>query len=90
MQTPLSWHGVTTAILGHCSVTLAPCKTHDREFLANMMETVEDIPSDAILSGLAWNWESFGEYLDALEAFSPVINVGGMVGHCAVRFYLMG
>ena len=90
MLTPLTWHGVTTAILGNCGVTFAPCKPQDREFLANMMETVEDIPSDAILSGLAWNWESYGEYLDALELLSPVINVGGMVGHCAVRFYVMG
>ena len=65
------------------------CKPQDREFLASMMETVEDI-RDAILEGLAWNWESYGEYLNALESLSPVINVGGMVGHCAVRFYVMG
>ena len=84
MLTPLSWHGVTTAILGNCGVTFAPCKPQDREFLASMMETVEDIPRDAILEGLAWNWESYGEYLNALESLSPVINVGGMVGHCAV------
>ena len=90
MLTPLSWHGVTTAILGNCGVTFAPCKPQDREFLASMMETVEDIPRDAILEGLAWNWESYGEYLNALESLSPVINVGGMVGHCAVRFYVMG
>ena len=90
MLTPLSWHGVTTAILGNCGVTFAPCKAEDRGFLAGMMETVEDIPKDAILNGLPWNWESYGEYLDSLESLNPVINLGGLIGHCAVRFYVMG
>ena len=90
MLTPLSWHGVTTAILGNCGVTFAPCKPADREFLAGMMETVEDIPKQAILDGLSWNWENYGEYLDELKSLNPVINVGGLVGHCAVRFYVMG
>ena len=53
--TPSSWHGVTTALLGNCAVTFAPCKPADREFLAEMMETVEDIPREAILSGLPWD-----------------------------------
>lgn len=88
--TPLSWHGVTTAVLGNCGVTFAPCRPGDPEFLAGMMETVEDIPKAAILNGLSWNWEHYGEYLDALEALEPVINVAGMVGHCAVRYYVMG
>ena len=90
MLTPLTWHGVTTAVLGNCGVTFAPCKREDPEFLAAMMETVEDIPRDAILSGLSWNWEHYGEYLDELETLNPVINVGGLVGHCAVRYYAMG
>ena len=90
MLTPISWHGVTTALLGNCGVTFAPCKPADRQFLAEMMETVEDIPREAILSGLPWNWESYGEYLDALETMDPAINVTGMVGHGAVRFYVMG
>ena len=64
LLTPVSWHGVTTALFGNCGVTFAPCKPNDREFLASMMETVEDIPRDAILNGLAWDWESYGEYLD--------------------------
>ena len=88
--TSVSWHGVTTALLGNCGVTFAPCKAADREFLAGMMETVEDIPKDAILHGLPWNWESYGGYLDALEALGPSINIAGLVGHCAVRFYVMG
>lgn len=88
--TPLSWHGVTTALLGNCGVTFAPVRPGDAKTLANMMETVEDIPADAILHGLPWDWESYGGYLDALETLAPAINVGGMVGHCAVRFYVMG
>ena len=88
--TSISWHGVTTALLGNCGVTFAPCKEGDREFLAGMMETVEDIPKDAILHGLPWNWESYGGYLDALEALGPSINICGLVGHCATRFYVMG
>ncbi|NQZ99850.1 MAG: amidohydrolase family protein [Myxococcales bacterium] len=88
--TPLSWHGVTTALLGNCGVTFAPCRPPDHELLAGMMETVEDIPRNAILTGLPWSWESYGEYLDALEGLDPAINVAGLVGHCAVRFYAMG
>ena len=88
--TSVSWHGVTTALFGNCGVTFAPCKATDREFLAGMMETVEDIPKKAILHGLPWNWESYGGYLDALAALGPAINICGLVGHCATRFYVMG
>ena len=86
----VSWHGVTTALFGNCGVTFAPCKESDREFLAGMMETVEDIPKNAILHGLPWNWTSYGGYLDALSELGPSINVCGLVGHCATRFYVMG
>ena len=89
-MTPVSWHGVTTALLGNCGVTFAPCKPQDVELLAAMMETVEDIPKNAILTGLPWNWEHYGGYLDAIERLEPALNVAGMVGHCAVRFYVMG
>jgi hypothetical protein len=87
---PVSWHGVTTALLGNCGVTFAPCKPGDRELLAGMMETVEDIPKAAILGGLPWDWEEYGGYLDAIERLRPGLNVAGLVGHCAVRFYVMG
>ena len=89
-MTPVSWHGVTTALLGNCGVTFAPCKPADVELLAAMMETVEDIPKNAILTGLPWDWEGYGGYLDAIERLNPALNVAGMVGHCAVRFYVMG
>ena len=88
--TPVSWHGVTTAMMGNCGVTFAPCKPTDRELLAGMMETVEDIPKDAILNGLPWDWEDYGGYLDAIERLRPGLNIAGLVGHCAVRFYVMG
>jgi N-acyl-D-aspartate/D-glutamate deacylase len=84
------WHGVTSVVLGNCGVTFAPCKPEDREYLAKMMESVEDIPADSIMSGLDWSWESYGEYLQALDRMPKGLNVGGMVGHCAVRYHAMG
>ena len=88
--TPVSWHGVTTALFGNCGVTFAPCKPEDQDFLAGMMETVEDIPKNAILTGLPWDWVTYGEYLNSIEALNPAINITGLVGHCASRFYVMG
>ena len=90
LLTPVSWHGVTTALMGNCGVTFAPCKPGDRDLLAGMMETVEDIPKEAILGGLPWDWEGYGGYLDSVEKLEPAINLAGLVGHCAVRFYVMG
>ena len=90
LLTPVSWHGVTTALIGNCGVTFAPCKPEDRETLAGMMETVEDIPKDAIMGGLPWDWEQYGDYLDSIETLQPGINLAGLVGHCALRFYVMG
>jgi len=88
--TPISWHGVTTALMGNCGVTFAPCKPSDREFLAGMMESVEDIPRQAIMTGLPWTWEEYGDYLNTLDTLRPGINVAGLVGHSAVRYYVMG
>lgn len=87
---PLSWHGVTTALMGNCGVTFAPCRRTDHALLAEMMASVEDIPKDAILGGLSWQWETYGEYLDAVANMRPAINLAGLVGHSAVRFYVMG
>lgn len=89
-MTPVSWHGVTTALIGNCGVTFAPCKPEDRDLLAGMMETVEDIPKAAILGGLAWDWEQYPEYLTSIERLGTAINVAGLVGHSAVRYYVMG
>ena len=71
-------------------MTFAPCKPEDRDYLARLMESVEDIPANSIHAGLPWNWETYGEYLDSLEAMDKGVNVGGMVGHCAVRYHAMG
>ena len=87
---PSSWHGVTTVLMGNCGVTFAPVRPDDRVFLAEMMESVEDIPRDAILGGLPWDWVTYGEYLASIGRMPKGVNVGGMVGHCALRQYAMG
>lgn len=84
------WHGVTSVVLGNCGVTFAPCAPDEREYLAELMESVEDIPRDSILEGLAWDWTTYGEYLGAIDRLPKGLNVGGMVGHCAVRHHVMG
>ncbi len=89
---PAANHGITTLIMGNCGVGFAPCEktdeAHDR--LIAVMEDVEDIPGTALHEGVKWNWESFPEYLDAVEAFPRAIDVGAQVPHCAVRTYVMG
>jgi N-acyl-D-aspartate/D-glutamate deacylase len=84
------YHGVTSVVMGNCGVTFAPCKPEDRHVLAAMMESVEDIPCAAILDGLAWDWVTYGEYVDSMSRLPKGLNVGGMVGHCALRQYAMG
>lgn len=90
LGTSSCYHGITSVVLGNCGVTFAPCKPKDREYLAELMESVEDIPRQSILEGLSWDWETYGEYLETLDGLPKGINVGGMVGHCAVRYAAMG
>ena len=90
MPTSSCWHGITSAVLGNCGVTFAPVGPGQKEFLAEMMESVEDIPRDAILDGLPWDWTSYGDYLGWLDRTAKGINVGGLVGHCALRVAAMG
>jgi len=90
LMTSSSWHGVTTVLMGNCGVTFAPVAADERVFLAEMMESVEDVPRAAILDGLPWDWETYPEYLDSVERMHPAVNVVGMVGHCAVRYHVMG
>ena len=87
---PSSYHGVTTALIGNCGVTFAPCSRDNRQYLAELMEAVEDIAADAIIDGLPWNWTTFGEYLDTVQSLRPTLNVVGMCGHSAIRFEAMG
>ncbi len=90
LPTSSCWHGVTSAVLGNCGVTFAPVADGGAEFLAEMMESVEDIPRRAILEGMPWDWRTYGEYLAWIDRIPKGINVGGMVGHCAVRLAAMG
>jgi N-acyl-D-aspartate/D-glutamate deacylase len=89
-MTPSSMHGVTTAVMGNCGVGFAPCKPADRERLIELMEGVEDIPGAVMHEGLQWEWESFGEYLDALDRRPRDIDVGALLPHAAVRVNVMG
>jgi N-acyl-D-aspartate/D-glutamate deacylase len=88
--TPSSWHGVTTVVMGNCGVGFAPAAPDRHEWLIELMEGVEDIPGTALTEGLTWDWESFEEYLDALDRRQFVIDVGTQVAHGPVRGYVMG
>ena len=82
-------HGVTTVIMGNCGLTLAPTKDHDHDALVGCFLRVEAIPRIAFAEGVPWGWHTFGEYLDAFEG-KVGINVCGLVGHMAIRQYVMG
>jgi N-acyl-D-aspartate/D-glutamate deacylase len=84
------WHGVTSVVIGNCGVTFAPVRAADHTYLAEMMESVEDIPARSILDGLPGDWETYGDYLGWLARTPLGVNVGGMVGHTALRYYAMG
>ena len=90
LGTSSCFHGVTSVVIGNCGVTFAPCRPEDRQDLAEMMESVEDIPAAAIMGGLSWEWETYGQYLADLDRKPKGINIGGMVGHSALRRYVMG
>jgi len=87
---PSCWHGVTTIVMGNCGVGFAPVRPGDEDFLIGLMEGVEDIPGTALSTGMTWGWESFPEYLDALERLPHAIDLGTQVPHGAVRAYVMG
>ena len=88
--TPSSWHGVTTVVMGNCGVGFAPALPDRHEWLIELMEGVEDIPGSAMVEGITWEWESFPEYLDALERGSHVIDFGTQIAHGALRAFVMG
>ena len=87
---PSSWHGVTTVISGNCGVGFAPAFAGDRGKLIQLMEGVEDIPGTALHEGLAWNWVSFPEYLDAISAREFDLDVGIQIAHAPLRVHVMG
>ena len=84
------YHGVTSVVMGNCGMTFAPVRPGQAAVLANAMESVEDIPASCILEGLPWSWESYGEYLDVIDAMPKGINAGGYVGDVALRTYVIG
>ena len=87
--TPSSWHGVTTVVMGNCGVGFAPVRPGSEDTLVQLMESVEDIPGTALHEGIPWGWETFGQYLDAIDT-PYALDIGTQVPHVALRAYVMG
>ena len=88
--TPSSWHGVTTVIMGNCGFTVAPTRAEHREVVVRTLQNVEDMSIEALEAGINWNFESFSEYLEVLDRMPKRLNVAAMVGHSAIRLFVMG
>jgi N-acyl-D-aspartate/D-glutamate deacylase len=87
--TPSCWNGITSVVMGNCGFTLAPCAPDGRDRLMRMLERVEGMSLPALRAGITWNWETFPEYLDAVAAMRPALNVGALIGHSALRYYVL-
>jgi N-acyl-D-aspartate/D-glutamate deacylase len=87
---PSSWHGATTVVMGNCGVGFAPCRASDRSVLVRLMEGVEDIPGSALSEGLPWTWETFPEFLDAVDSRPHDVDIAAMIPHGALRVRVMG
>src|ERR1700730_7966283 len=88
--TPSSWHGVTTVVMGNCGFGIAPTRPEHRGTIARTLENVEGMSVDALEAGIPWTFETFPQYLDAVAAQSPRLNVAAMIGHTPLRLYVMG
>jgi N-acyl-D-amino-acid deacylase len=84
------WHGVTTAVMGNCGVGFAPVRPAQRDWLVGLMQGVEDIPAEVLNAGLPWTWETFPQYLDALDSLPRAIDIAAQVPHAPLRVYAMG
>ncbi|MCP5181748.1 MAG: amidohydrolase family protein [Pseudomonadales bacterium] len=84
------YHGVTSVVMGNCGFTLAPCKFDDADYVFRNLERAEDISRDAMLAGIDWNWETFPQFMDTVDALPKGINYAGYIGHSALRTYVMG
>ena len=84
------WHGITSVVMGNCGFTLAPCAAKDKDLVIRNLQRAEDIAPEAMEAGIDWQWTTFPEFLDCLEALPKGINYAGYLGHSALRTYVMG
>jgi len=87
---PMPQHGVTTVVMGNCSLSLTPVRAGDRESASDVFGFIEDIPVAAFLDGIPWSWETYAQWRDALTAHGTAVNVGALIGHSNLRVYVMG
>src|SRR5262245_56074127 len=87
---PPCWHGVTSVVMGNCGFTLAPARAGERALVVRNLERAEDIAAEAMAEGLTWTWETFAEYLDAVDAAPKGLNYAASIGHSALRTWAMG
>ncbi len=90
LGTSSCFHGITTAVMGNCGFTLAPCAESDKHLVIRNLQRAEDIPPEAMEAGIEWRWTTFPEFLDCLESLPKGINYAGYIGHSALRTYVMG
>jgi N-acyl-D-amino-acid deacylase len=90
LLTSSCWHGVTTVAMGNCGLALAPCKPEQRQFLIDLFSRVEGVPAEVLEKGVPWGWETFPEYMDAVQRRGPALNVIPLMGHSALRTFVMG
>jgi len=90
LLTPTCWHGVTSVLMGNCGVGVAPCRPEERSVMAWDLVNVEAMPHDVLLNGVNWEWETYPEYIAAIERRGTALNIAMMVPLSALRFYVMG
>src|SRR5436190_17956603 len=88
--TPSCWHGVTTVVSGNCGFSLAPCRPEHRGLMARTLESVEAMSIEALEAGIAWEFETFPDYLDAIGRRGTLLNFGAFIGHTPIRLWVMG